>query len=342
MRYACLRGRLLWASVLFAVACGDGVGVGPEREPEIPCTRATGECAGSTVIGTQLTLRYFRSHPLDTVSSGVVRAVIVVHGTNRNADDYFETMIRATRSAQMLDSTVVIAPNFLTADDLPAANEAYWTSSGWKRGGLSLNPREQVSSYAGMDRILERLADGTRFPDLRSVVVTGHSAGGQYVHRYAAGNRVEQTFNGIAVRYIVANPSSYLYLGPERARAHTLDDFYLPDREACPDYNSWHYGLENLNEYMSAVPLEDIRAQLLTRDVVYLLGDADSLSGNLDTSCAAMLQGAYRYVRGLTLFNYLEAYHPSHGHSVAVVEGVGHSSSSMYNSDAGRTELFGW
>jgi hypothetical protein len=193
-----------------------------------------------------------------------------------------------------------------------------------------------------MDRILETLADVSRFPDLASIVVTGHSAGGQYAHRYAAGNRVEQTLVGISVRYIVANPSSYLYLGPERAVPNTSDVFHLPDRNACPEYNSWHYGLENLNEYMSAVPLDDIAAQLVSRDVVYLLGEADSLSSSLDTSCAAMLQGAYRYVRGQTLFNYLEAYHPGHRHSVAVVEGVGHSNSSMYSSEVGQAELFGW
>ncbi|UCC82854.1 MAG: alpha/beta hydrolase [Gemmatimonadota bacterium] len=294
------------------------------------------------MIGTRLTLRYYRSHPLDRANAGVTRAVIVVHGTNRNADDYFATMIAATRAVDGLEATVVLAPNFLTADDLPAADEAYWTSGGWKRGHLSLNSIEQVSSYAGVDRIVAALTDGTRFPDLQSVVVTGHSAGGQYVHRYAAGNRVEQTLPGIAVRYIVANPSSYLYLGPERAVSGTLDVFNLPDRSACPGYNSWHYGLEDLNEYMSAMPLEDIRTQLLTRDVVYLLGGADSLSSYLDTSCAAMLQGAYRYARGLTLYNYLEEFFPQHHHAVAVVEGVGHSSRDMYTSGVGLQTLFQW
>ncbi|MGD2153595.1 MAG: hypothetical protein PVG79_10035 [Gemmatimonadales bacterium] len=284
-------GRIRYALVFLVVACGGDRVAGPDPEPEIPCTRPGPQCAASIAIGTQLTLRYYRSHPLDRTNPGVARAVVVVHGTNRNADDYFENMIAATRAADALETTVVVAPNFLTADDLPAAYEAYWTSSGWKRGYLSLNSVEQVSSYTGVDRIVAALADEARFPDLESVVVTGHSAGGQYVHRYAAGNRVEQTLDGIAVRYIVANPSSYLYLGPERAVSGTLDEFYLPDRSACPGYNSWHYGLENLNEYMSTVPLEEIRTQLLTRDVIYLLGDADSLSRSLDTSCAAMLQG---------------------------------------------------
>ena len=173
-------------------------------------------------------------------------------------------------------------------------------------------------------------------------MVAGHSAGGQYVHRYAAGNQTEQSIGGIAVRYIVANPSSYLYLGAERAVPGALDSFRVPDAGSCPGYNEWHYGLENLNQYMSAVPIEDIRSQLVARDVVYLLGDADSLSSNLDRSCAAMLQGAYRYVRGLTLFNYMETYYPGHRHLAKVVHGVGHSSRSMFVSDEGRAELFEW
>lgn len=333
--------RFLFLAVLLA-ACSGEEQVAPPTGPEIPCTEGKGECAASIRIGTQLTLRYYRTHPLDTLNSGVRHAVIVVHGTNRNADDYFETMIVATRSAGMLDSTVVIAPNFLTADDFPGTDEAYWTSSGWKRGYQSLNSSEQVSSYSGMDRILQALADGTHFPDLESVVVTGHSAGGQYVHRYAAGNRMEQTLAGIAVRYIVANPSSYLYLGPERAVSGTLDVFYLPDSSNCPGYNSWHYGLENLNEYMSAVPVDQIRSQLVNRDVVYLLGDADSLSSNLDVSCAAMLQGAYRFVRGQTLFNYMNQYFPAHHNSIAIVAGAGHSSFDMYTSETGKRELFEW
>lgn len=332
------------AALLLSVltACGTDTGAGPGSEPAAPtpCTSPTARCTAWVVIGDGLNLRYFRSLPLEIPNPGVTRAVIVVHGTNRNADDYFETMVAATRAAGRLESTVVVAPNFVTEGDFPAAGQAYWTSSGWKRGNLSSNGLEPVSSYTGVDRLLEALGDRGRFPDLAVIVVTGHSAGGQYVHRFAAGSRAAQAVTGISVRYVVSNPSSYLYLGPERVMAGTLDAFQMPDRAACPAYNSWHYGLEDLNEYMSALPLGDIQTQLVSRDVVYLLGDADSLSSGLDMSCAANLQGEYRYVRGLTLLNYLNQFYPGHAHSLAIVAGVGHSNREMYTSDMGLLTLF--
>jgi hypothetical protein len=158
--------RIRCALVFLGVACGGDTVAGPEPEPEIPCTRARRECAASIVIGTRLTLRYYRSHPLDRASAGVTRAVIVVHGTNRNADDYFATMIAATRAVDELETTVVLAPNFLTADDLPAADEAYWTSGGWKRGHLSLNSNEQVSSYTSNCQMLWNGSSSGSVPSL--------------------------------------------------------------------------------------------------------------------------------------------------------------------------------
>jgi hypothetical protein len=73
-----------------------------------------------------------------------------------------------------------------------------------------------VSSYAAVDRIIRILGDSTRFPNLEAVVVAGHAAGGQYVHRFAATSPVEDELPHLRFRYIVANPSTYLYLGPER------------------------------------------------------------------------------------------------------------------------------
>ena len=48
-----------------------------------------------------------------------------------------------------------------------------------------------------------------------AIVVSGHSAGGQFVTRYQMANRVHDTL-GIRVRYVVANPSSYAYPDPVR------------------------------------------------------------------------------------------------------------------------------
>jgi hypothetical protein len=116
----------------------------------------------------------------------------------------------------------------------------------------------------------------------------------------------------------------------------------MPDRSACPDYNDWHYGLENVNPYIGAQDPDEVRAQLVRRDVVYLVGTEDTGSNLLDQSCGAMLQGPNRYLRGLTLFSYMEAFYPAHQHHIHEVPGVGHSSRGIYTSREGQEALFGW
>jgi hypothetical protein len=58
-----------------------------------------------------------------------------------------------------------------------------------------------------MDEILRKLARSV-LSQRRAIVVAGHSAGGQFVSRYEMSNRVHETL-GVAVTYVVANPSSY-------------------------------------------------------------------------------------------------------------------------------------
>jgi hypothetical protein len=61
---------------------------------------------------------------------------------------------------------------------------------------------------------------------------------GQYVHRFASGSPVEAEVSGLRFRYVVANPSTFLYLGPERPDGS--GGFAVPERGDCPDFNDWH------------------------------------------------------------------------------------------------------
>jgi hypothetical protein len=80
----------------------------------------------------------------------------------------------------------------------------------------------------------------------------------------------------------------------------------------------------------------------LERDVIYLVGTADTGDASLDMSCGAMLQGRHRYARGLNLFSFLNTFYPDHPHDLFEIEGVAHSSSDMYKSEIGRRALFRW
>ncbi len=332
-----------WLLCLLVLGCGDSTGPEEATPLPVPCLAANPLCRESVPIGVGFNLPVYRSHPIQDGDTSVVRAVIVVHGANRNPDYYFEMMVDVVQGADLMESTLVIAPHFQTTADAPASSEPAWTSGGWKRGDKSVSDHgagQRVSSYEAVDDVLTYLANGRLFSKLESVVVTGHSAGGQYTHRFAATSPAEVSHPNLRFRYIIANPSTFLYLGPERSDG--IGGFNLPDREACPNYNEWHYGFEDRNSYASRLTEEETRERFLGRDVVYLAGTADTGESMLDMSCGAMLQGEHRYARALNIFDHMNAYFPDHGDQLFHVAGVAHSSRGVYQSLAGRDALFSW
>jgi hypothetical protein len=70
-----------------------------QNRPALPaaaCTTATERCAEwVTLGGGPARSRIYRTHSLDTRNENVRRALIMVHGTNRNADHYFSTAVSA-------------------------------------------------------------------------------------------------------------------------------------------------------------------------------------------------------------------------------------------------------
>jgi pimeloyl-ACP methyl ester carboxylesterase len=212
-------------------------------------------------------------------------AVFVIHGTDRNVRDYIGYMADV--------DTLVIAPEFQES-----APGLYWTG-GWREGGLSQDAA-RVSSFEVLDRMVEMF---------HGVAVVGHSAGGQFVTRYAAGTRLQ------GLTFIAANPGSYMYLNRTR-----------PLSAVCSRFNEYRYGLEDLNTYMSAGVAPDYP----DRNVIYLLGSRDTrIDSNLDTSCAARMQGRNRYDRGLNFYRHLAAHFGRPVHRQVVVTGVGHDPKRM-------------
>ena len=79
----------------------------------------------------------------------------------------------------------------------------------------------RTTSFDVADELLRKLARKDIFPNLRSIVFAGHSAGGQFVSRYEMSNQVHETL-GVPITYVVANPSSYAYLDDLRPSASAL------------------------------------------------------------------------------------------------------------------------
>ena len=304
--------------------------------------------------GVKVSVPIYTSHDFDKGSEEVTIAFIFLHGTLRNAGRYMDWGVAATERAEATGHTVVVSPQFLMEVDINEhglSNDVlFWTNNGWKQGDLSRrsteeNPRSvRVSSYEVMDEILLRLA--ASFPNLERVVVAGHSAGGQFVNRYAAGSMAEETLvntttrRPISVRYIVSNPSSYVYICERRPDAE--GGFSVPENDDCENFDRYKYGLsDGLNAYMNRAGVDRIRVNLTTRDVVFLKGaeDNDPEARYLDQSCPAMAQGTNRFDRGIAYHRYLAELYGAQ-HEFIVVPGVGHSASRMFGSEGGRRAIF--
>src|SRR5215469_7429640 len=110
-----------------------------------PCTTPTTACEQWVSLGGQARSMAYATYPLDRPNPHVRRALIMVHGTLRNADHYFTTATGAAFLARALGDTVVIAPAFHSAgkgcDDKLAPGEVIWSCSGdsWRSGGAALS-----------------------------------------------------------------------------------------------------------------------------------------------------------------------------------------------------------
>src|SRR5438045_8405072 len=72
------------------------------------------------------------------------------------------------------------------------------------------------------------------------------------------------------------------------------------DAKNCAGYDSWPYGLKNRIGYAARFTDDELKKQLVSRPVTYLLGEADVLPmGIFDTSCPASAQVPTRLERGL-------------------------------------------
>ncbi|WP_241023393.1 alpha/beta hydrolase [Paraburkholderia sp. Ac-20340] len=271
----------------------------------------------------------------------VVRAVIVLHGRLRNANDYFRTAQQARDKAGVdAGSTILIAPQFLSTDDTRAFHAPgdllSWHANAWM-GGADAKTGAPVGAYAVLDAIARRLADKQHFPHLKTIVFAGHSGGAQVLQRYAIASDVPDDLAqaGIDVRFVVASPSSYAYFNAQRPVA--------VDASRCPGFDDWKYGMNARPAFMRSKTPEQLETRYAQRHILYLVGgaDRDSLSASLDKSCAAQAQGPQRLARAESFFRYMQSRHPNglnqHFH---VVPGVGHDGARMLTSHCALKAMF--
>lgn len=230
--------------------------------------------------------------------------VFIMHGVKRNADVYRNNWITLADHHGFL----IIAPEF-SRDDFPGSwhynlgNVMYRADSD---GTLSANAK-RYWSFPIVDRVFDQVRVLTK-TNRNSFSMFGHSAGGQFVHRYmtfTGGSRVDLA--------IAANPGWYTMTTRNEKFPYGLGGTKVTDKN-----------------------LRDLYASPL----VVLLGEEDTRRGTyLRTTVEADRQGANRLERGKTYFATAERNARAAGMPfkwrLQTVPGVGHRNAGMAGPAAG-------
>jgi hypothetical protein len=341
-----------------------------------PCISATSACTEWVAFGGgPWRSMIYRTYSLDVRNEQITRALVMIHGTNRDADNYYRNALASAFLGNALEDTVVIAPRIASNDhgcqDKLAANEVSYSCSGdsWRSGGTASN-NDKLTSFDFIDEVLRKLARKEIFPNLKHIVVAGHSAGGQFVNRYEMANQVHEKL-GVPVSYVVANPSSYAY--PDNTRPNAADwpvtagaPGYVPELPAgrggrggsdgatpgeavfrpfsdgrnCTTYDQWPYGFQHRSGYTAHLTDDEMKKQLASRPTSYLVGELDILPlGGFDSSCPAMAQGPTRLARGLAFTKFVNQKLGAHQESVIIPE-CGHNARCMFTDEKALPFVF--
>ena len=339
-----------------------------------PCLKAQNTCSEWLTLDANGSRSFvYRTHSLTSVNEKIEKVVVVIHGQGRNADGYFRHMLAAGFLADALNNTLIISPRFASNNgksclDQLEDKEVGWVCSGsesWRSGGnRAKGSGSDLNSFDFMDAILLKLSNEKTFPNLKSIVIAGHSAGGQYVNRYQFANRLHEKLASerrIQVSYVIGNPSSYTYPEALRPTKNAVPSNvsaeapgYVPvqpkvaepafvsfkDKNSCTTFNQWPYGLENKKGYVTGIADTQLKSQLSTRPATYLLGELDILPlYGFDDSCAAMAQGPTRLARGFAYAKFVNDTFKAN-HKAVMVNACGHDARCMFTSETALPILF--
>jgi len=326
--------------ILTAIMMSHGVRELPAEEPVDIIASQTVEIhtpAGVSVLPLDISLDWSKPQP------GVIRAVILLHGKGRDVDGYYRGLKLAAREAGTVGKdSILIAPQFLNETDTEAHHlpreVVRWRTGAWEAGGPAVGPAP-ISAYELLDALLIRLTDQLTFPNLKDIVLAGHSGGGQAVQRYAVVGMAAThvAAKGIHLRFVIANPSSYLYFSDDRPGQHSF---------GCSNWDRWKYGTHDAPAYVKMTEKHnwaEMESEYAKADVIYLIGDEDTdpQQKDLDISCAGEAEGATRLERGRSYFAYLKARHSMEwGQRLWLVPGVAHSGAKMVEAPCGVKALF--
>jgi len=279
--------------------------------------------------------------------AAVTVGLIVQHGDSSDGDDYTCAIYNGLRKHLILDAAVqqvlIVGPQFYQSwnDTVRPrqANELYWGDdneiswNSWQNGNVpspsqpfetpqqrygrlnsfkgggnsSAGSKASLSSFDVYDQIMGAMMDKNFYPNMKSIILLGHSGGAQVVQRHAIASKLEAR-PGVSISYFVANPGSVTYLTDVRPilagagnfpannptpaswppcsnttlLAHNWS-FAVPKDDLCDDdngYNNWALGIgwkaTPSTAYVAARQAKEMRQAYLRRNVTYVSGSADT------------------------------------------------------------------
>lgn len=109
----------------------------------------------------------------------------------------------------------------------------------WISGNSNANEHTTyIYSYDVFNQLISRLSSSKHFPNMRKVTLFGFSAGAQSVQRFALYPKF-QLRESMRVRYVIADPSSFLYFDRKRPYTNGEEKFGVPDSSWLP--SQWYF-----------------------------------------------------------------------------------------------------
>jgi len=314
------------------------------RAVEVPPNEIASKRHLIEINGVKTFLPYESSHNLSSKNDSITRLIYSIHSASYSAKSYFN---RANALVDKVpgqkNKTLIIAPHILNKSCLDRPenlNILYWEIPAFRGTSRAFfkDKRITISAFEVTDIILKDVVASGNFPNLKTIIILGHSAGGQMTNRYAATGVFESKIAnpmGIEVRYIVMAPSSYVYFNNERVVKGTINQFSVP-KNPPQKYNCWHAGLERMYAYHKKFKItpEFVRKQYPSKKILYLVGSKDRNENDpsMGRGEIAMLQGKHRLERGTIYYNYLVHFFGEQikqTQHFRVVKGAGHSGKSL-------------
>jgi pimeloyl-ACP methyl ester carboxylesterase len=191
------------------------------------------------------------------------KVLFIIHGQSRNADSYIEHWIDLVEE----ENVILVAPHFKRSD------YRYFFLLETANSNGVINKNESGYLTNSIDTFFSFFKNKYKL-DASKYSMFGHSAGGQFSHRY-----LMLSDNPKIDKAVIANPGWYTFLAGAR----------------------YPYGIKDIPVSISN---EGVKNFLSMRNTL-MLGSKDTGSSSLNTSPGAMKQGEDRLSRGNNYFDSL-------------------------------------